>query len=200
MPEFRKIVILGGGGVGKSALTVQFIQGYFMDMYDPTIEDSYRKQVSVDDKVVLMDLLDTAGQEEYKTMRSIYMRAGEGFMIVYSCTSRQSYDEAKALYAEILRSRDADSVPAILIANKSDLIDQREVPDFEGLQFAQRHGIAFIETSALARINVNESFYQIIREVRTADISWEHPDKCTGRKADKSGKSRLGRTAQCSIF
>jgi small GTP-binding protein len=55
----RKLVILGGGGVGKSALTIQFIQGYFLDVYDPTIEDSYRKQTSVDGKVVLIDLLDT---------------------------------------------------------------------------------------------------------------------------------------------
>lgn len=64
MSEIRKVVILGGGGVGKSALTISFIQGFFLDVYDPTIEDSYRKQVSVDNKVVLMDILDTAGQEE----------------------------------------------------------------------------------------------------------------------------------------
>ena len=58
-----KLVVVGGGGVGKSALTIQFIQSHFVDEYDPTIEDSYRKQCSIDDEVALLDILDTAGQE-----------------------------------------------------------------------------------------------------------------------------------------
>jgi len=60
-----KLVVVGGGGVGKSALTIQFIQSHFVDEYDPTIEDSYRKQCVIDDEVALLDVLDTAGQEEY---------------------------------------------------------------------------------------------------------------------------------------
>lgn len=72
-----KIVVVGGGGVGKSALTIQFIQSYFVDEYDPTIEDSYRKQVVIDDKVSILDILDTAGQEEYSAMREQYMRTGK---------------------------------------------------------------------------------------------------------------------------
>jgi len=74
-----KLVVVGGGGVGKSALTIQFIQGHFVDDYDPTIEDSYRKQCVIDDEVALLDILDTAGQEEYHAMREQYMRTGEGF-------------------------------------------------------------------------------------------------------------------------
>jgi GTPase KRas protein len=58
-----KLVIVGGGGVGKSALTIQLIQGHFVDEYDPTIEDSYRKQVNIDNETCLLDILDTAGQE-----------------------------------------------------------------------------------------------------------------------------------------
>jgi GTPase KRas len=64
-----KIVIVGGGGVGKSALTIQFIQSQFVDEYDPTIEDSYRKQCDIDGQVSILDILDTAGQEEYSAMR-----------------------------------------------------------------------------------------------------------------------------------
>lgn len=60
-----KLVVVGGGGVGKSALTIQFIQGNYIQEYDPTIEDSYRKQTVIDDEVALLDVLDTAGQEEY---------------------------------------------------------------------------------------------------------------------------------------
>lgn len=61
-----KLVVVGGGGVGKSALTIQFIQSHFVDEYDPTIEDSYRKQCTIDDETAMLDVLDTAGQEEYR--------------------------------------------------------------------------------------------------------------------------------------
>ena len=72
------------GGVGKSALTIQLIQNHFVDEYDPTIEDSYRKQVVIDGETCLLDILDTAGQEEYSAMRDQYMRTGEGFLIVFA--------------------------------------------------------------------------------------------------------------------
>lgn len=62
MSETYKIVVLGSGGVGKSALTIQFIQGNFVEKYDPTIEDSYRKQVQIDGRLVMLDILDTAGR------------------------------------------------------------------------------------------------------------------------------------------
>lgn len=64
-----KFVVLGPGGVGKSCLTIRFVQGKFITEYDPTIEDSYRKQVNVDGVPYLLELLDTAGQEEYAAMR-----------------------------------------------------------------------------------------------------------------------------------
>ena len=92
MTEY-KLVIVGGGGVGKSALTIQLIQNHFIDEYDPTIEDSYRKQVTIDNETCLLDILDTAGQEEYSAMRDQYMRTGQGFILTYAITSRQSFDE-----------------------------------------------------------------------------------------------------------
>ena len=88
-----KIVILGSGGVGKSAIVVQYIQNHFIDLYDPTIEDCYRKQTIVDGNTFLLDILDTAGQEEYSAMRDQYMRAGEGFVLTYSIVSRQTFNE-----------------------------------------------------------------------------------------------------------
>ena len=69
-------------GVGKSALVIRFVSDHFVDEYDPTIEDSYRKQFLIDDAACLLDILDTAGQEEYSAMRDQYMRTSEGFVIV----------------------------------------------------------------------------------------------------------------------
>lgn len=72
-----KLVVLGSGGVGKSALTVQFVQGIFVEKYDPTIEDSYRKQVEVDNSQCMLEILDTAGTEQFTAMRDLYMKNGQ---------------------------------------------------------------------------------------------------------------------------
>jgi len=161
-----KLVVVGGGGVGKSALTIQFIQSHFVDEYDPTIEDSYRKQCVIDDEVALLDVLDTAGQEEYSAMREQYMRTGEGFLLVYSITSRNSFEEISTFQQQILRVKDRDYFPMIVVANKSDLDMERQVSQQEGRDLAREFGCRFIETSAKQRVNVEEAFYNLVREIR----------------------------------
>jgi GTPase KRas protein len=161
-----KLVVVGGGGVGKSALTIQLIQSHFVDEYDPTIEDSYRKQCVIDDEVALLDVLDTAGQEEYSAMREQYMRTGEGFLLVYSITSRSSFEEISTFQQQILRVKDRDSYPIIVVANKADLEHERQVSSQEGRALAASFGCKFIETSAKNRTNVDEAFYGLVREIR----------------------------------
>ncbi|MCJ1316132.1 Ras GTPase [Xylographa vitiligo] len=176
-----KLVVVGGGGVGKSCLTIQLIQAHFVDEYDPTIEggnilpppcpwltlaDSYRKQCVIDDEVALLDVLDTAGQEEYSAMREQYMRTGEGFLLVYSITSRQSFEEIQVFQQQILRVKDRDYFPIIIVGNKCDLDGDREVSTQEGEAMARGFGCKFIETSAKSRINVDNAFYEIVREIR----------------------------------
>ncbi|KAI1853956.1 hypothetical protein JX265_003721 [Neoarthrinium moseri] len=161
-----KLVVVGGGGVGKSCLTIQLIQSHFVDEYDPTIEDSYRKQCMIDDEVALLDVLDTAGQEEYSAMREQYMRTGEGFLLVYSITSRQSFDEITTFQQQILRVKDKDYFPMVVVGNKCDLENEREVTRQEGEALAKSFGCKFIETSAKSRINVDKAFYDIVREIR----------------------------------
>lgn len=161
-----KLVVVGGGGVGKSCLTIQLIQSHFVDEYDPTIEDSYRKQCVIDDEVALLDVLDTAGQEEYSAMREQYMRTGEGFLLVYSITSRQSFDEILVFQQQILRVKDKDYFPIIVVGNKCDLESDRQVSEADGENLARSFGCKFIETSAKSRINVDNAFYDIVREIR----------------------------------
>jgi len=161
-----KLVVVGGGGVGKSALTIQFIQSHFVDEYDPTIEDSYRKQCVIDEEVALLDVLDTAGQEEYSAMREQYMRTGEGFLLVYSITDRQSFEEIMTFQQQILRVKDKDYFPMIVVGNKCDLEGERQVSTLEGQNLARQFGCKFIETSAKSRINVDNAFYDIVREIR----------------------------------
>src|ERR1700735_4970909 len=89
--------------------------------------DSYRKQCVIDDEVALLDVLDTAGQEEYSAMREQYMRTGEGFLLVYSITSRESFEEINTFHQQILRVKDKDNFPMILVGNKCDLEYERQV-------------------------------------------------------------------------
>ena len=163
-----KLVVVGGGGVGKSALTIQMVQSHFVDEYDPTIEDSYRKNCLVDGEPALLDVLDTAGQEEYSAMREQYMRTGEGFLLVYSITSRSSFEEIVSFYKQILRVKDKDSFPVVLVGNKCDLGEtERAVSLEEGRSLARQFGnCKFLETSAKQRVKVEDAFYELVRQIR----------------------------------
>ncbi|ELW48586.1 Ras-related protein M-Ras [Tupaia chinensis] len=101
-----KLVVVGDGGVGKSALTIQFFQKIFVPDYDPTIEDSYLKHTEIDNQWAILDVLDTAGQEEFSAMREQYMRTGDGFLIVFSVTDKASFEHVDRFHQLILRVKD----------------------------------------------------------------------------------------------
>eukprot|EP01100_Stratorugosa_tubuloviscum_P014525 TRINITY_DN782_c0_g1_i7.p1 TRINITY_DN782_c0_g1~~TRINITY_DN782_c0_g1_i7.p1 ORF type:complete len:191 (-),score=89.89 TRINITY_DN782_c0_g1_i7:105-677(-) len=162
-----KIVILGSGGVGKSALIIQFVNNRFNDEYYPLIEDNYRKQITVDDQVCLLDIFDTAPQEEYNALRDHYIRMVQGFLCVYSITSHSSFDQINTFRKLILTLKETDKVPIVLVANKCDLEESyRQVSKFEGQELAKSFGVPFFETSAKTRINVEESLFELAREIR----------------------------------
>lgn len=192
-----KLVVVGGGGVGKSALTIQLIQSHFVDEYDPTIEDSYRKQCTVDNEQVMLDILDTAGQEEYLAMREQYMRTGEGFLLVYAINSRNSLDELQVFYEQIQRVKDSDNVPVLVVGNKSDLEIERQVSYEEGVAFAKSLGCPFLETSAKQRINVEEAFYGLVRAINTSEQSIE--TAVSPLEANVSAKNALSETPADSV-
>ncbi|KAG8146888.1 hypothetical protein E2320_013980 [Naja naja] len=110
-PREYKLVMLGAGGVGKSAMTMQFISHRFPEDHDPTIEDAYKMRIRIDDEPANLDILDTAGQAEFTAMRDQYMRAGEGFIICYSITDRRSFHEVREFKQLIYRVRRTDETP-----------------------------------------------------------------------------------------
>ncbi|XP_013106737.1 ras-like protein 2 isoform X3 [Stomoxys calcitrans] len=166
-----KLVVVGGGGVGKSAITIQFIQSYFVTDYDPTIEDSYTKQCVIDDVAAKLDILDTAGQEEFSAMREQYMRSGEGFLLVFSLNDHSSFDEIPKFQKQILRVKDRDEFPMLMVGNKCDLEHQRQVSLEEAQNISRNLMIPYIECSAKLRINVDQAFHELVRLVRKFQIA-----------------------------
>ncbi|KAL8896996.1 MAG: hypothetical protein Q9192_002794 [Flavoplaca navasiana] len=182
-----KLVVLGDGGVGKTALTIQLCLNHFVETYDPTIEDSYRKQVVIDSQSCMLEVLDTAGQEEYTALRDQWIRDGEGFVLVYSITSRASFSRIRKFHSQIQRVKDSSSAgsptasylsspitaapgggqaPVMLVGNKSDRVTEREVSTQEGSALAKEMGCDFVEASAKNCINVEKAFYEVVRSLR----------------------------------
>lgn len=189
-----KLVVVGGGGVGKSALTIQFIQSYFVQDYDPTIEDSYTKQCVIDNKVAKLDILDTAGQEEFSAMREQYMRSGEGFLLVFSVTDESSFNDIHNFHKQILRVKDRDEFPMILVGNKCDLETQRKVTQEQARARAKELVIPYIETSAKLKHNVEQAYYDLVRKIREFQTYESEPAE------PESGQKSDGCCANCSIL
>ncbi|EFO93598.1 hypothetical protein GCK72_014122 [Caenorhabditis remanei] len=183
MTEY-KLVVVGDGGVGKSALTIQLIQNHFVEEYDPTIEDSYRKQVVIDGETCLLDILDTAGQEEYSAMRDQYMRTGEGFLLVFAVNETKSFENVANYREQIRRVKDSDDVPMVLVGNKCDLAS-RSV-DFRTVsETAKGYGMPNVDTSAKTRMGVDEAFYTLVREIR------KHRERHDNNKPQKKKKCQI---------
>lgn len=162
-----------------------------METYDPTIEDSYRKQVVIDSQSCMLEVLDTAGQEEYTALRDQWIRDGEGFVLVYSITSRSSFSRIQKFHHQIQRVKESSNAsspigggylsspiqspivgggggqaPVMLVGNKSDRVTEREVSTQEGSALAKELGCDFVEASAKNCINVERAFYDVVRHLR----------------------------------
>ncbi|OXB84423.1 UNVERIFIED_CONTAM: hypothetical protein H355_010850 [Colinus virginianus] len=159
--------------------TVQFVQGIFVEKYDPTIEDSYRKQVEVDCQQCMLEILDTAGTEQFTAMRDLYMKNGQGFALVYSITAQSTFNDLQDLREQILRVKDTEDVPMILVGNKCDLEEERVVGKEQGQNLARQWcNCAFLESSAKSKINVNEIFYDLVRQInRKTPVEKKKPKK-----------------------
>ncbi|OHS93325.1 Ras-like protein rasD [Tritrichomonas foetus] len=184
-----KIVVFGAGAVGKSALTIQFVQGYFITDYDPTIEDAYKRVLNVDGDNVQLDILDTAGQDDFAPMRTSYMRQGKGFIIVYAIDDRASFEEVEVFHRDLTRVKGSSNVPVVICGNKCDLEDKRVVSKAEGEELATKLNATFFETSALANIHIEDSFSALVKEIRKQQQPAASADP---KKVEKEKKKKKG--------
>ncbi|XP_032895446.1 ras-related and estrogen-regulated growth inhibitor [Amblyraja radiata] len=161
-----KLAVFGRAGVGKSAIVVRFLTKRFIWEYDPTLESTYRHQATIDDEVISMEILDTAGQEDV-VQRESHMRWAEAFILVYDITDRISFEEVISLKNFLDEIKKPKNVTLILVGNKADLDHSRQVATEEGEKVATEMACAFYECSACTgEGNINEAFYELCREVR----------------------------------
>ncbi|KAF3817102.1 hypothetical protein GH733_013844, partial [Mirounga leonina] len=170
----HKVIMVGSGGVGKSALTLQF-------MYD---------EVVLDGEEVQIDILDTAGQEDYAAIRDNYFRSGEGFLCVFSITEMESFAATADFREQILRVKEDENVPFLLVGNKSDLEDKRQVSVEEAKTRADQWNVNYVETSAKTRANVDKVFFDLMREIRARKME---------DSKEKNGKKKRKSYAMCRI-
>jgi len=187
-PQIYKVIMVGSGGVGKSALTLQYMYDEFVEDYEPTKADSYRKKILLDGEEVQIDILDTAGQEDYAAIRDNYFRSGEGFLLVFSITEQESFEVLNEFRDQILRVKNTEDVPMILIGNKSDLNNQRQVRLDDANGKADKWNKPYIETSAKTRENVDKAFFDLMREIkkrRQAEVNKQQAGKKEQKKKRK---------------
>eukprot|EP01136_Pigoraptor_vietnamica_P029368 Opistho-1_new@87468 len=187
-----KVCVVGSGGVGKSCVTIQFLKKKFAEQYDPTVEESYRKQVTIDNKEYDLEIVDTAGQEEFASFRDTALDYGDGFLLVFSLDSVASWREAQELRSKILRVKDTDKVPMVVVGNKMDLVDKRVVQTADAKAYADSIGSPYFETSAKTGVNIDESFFEVVRQItktKQPEPAARKDSKATkGPKAEKKKK------------
>uniref|UniRef100_UPI0040389ADC GTP-binding protein Rheb isoform X1 n=1 Tax=Callospermophilus lateralis TaxID=76772 RepID=UPI0040389ADC len=182
----RKIAILGYRSVGKSSLTIQFVEGQFVDSYDPTIENTFTKLITVNGQEYHLQLVDTAGQkglcyflmfedicislsDEYSIFPQTYSIDINGYILVYSVTSIKSFEVIKVIHGKLLDMVGKVQIPIMLVGNKKDLHMERVISYEEGKALAESWNAAFLESSAKENQTAVDVFRRIILEAEKID-------------------------------
>ncbi|KAG1783690.1 small GTPase superfamily [Suillus placidus] len=192
-----RVAVLGDGGVGKTALAVQFTLNCFVETYDPTIEDAYRKQLIVDNKMCFVEVIDTAGQEEYATLRDQWVREGQGFILVYSIASRSTFERLDVFRQSMLKVKRQKPI-FMLVGNKCDKTYEREVSREEGIALARTFGCEFMETSARTAYNVELLFTNLVRALRQTKRL--ESGGSGGKQSDKQPKDGGSKKPKCVVM
>ena len=149
------IVVLGKGTVGKTSLIYKYIKNSCPQEHDPTVEDSYFTQImTATGEERKFKILDTAGEDDYQTMIDEWIKAANGFLLLFAINDKDSFEGLKAKLTRI-KKNSKDNLPIVLVGNKCDLEDKRQVNKNEALEYAKSIGAKYYETSALTDENKN---------------------------------------------
>ena len=200
-----KFIIVGDSGVGKSCLLLQFTDKRFEPKHDLTIGVEFGTRTinlggegsggggggggsgGGEDIAVKLQIWDTSGQETFRSITRSYYRGALGALLVYDVTRRETFDHVTA-WLQDCKDNTNPHICMLLIGNKSDSPpEQREVSTEEGREFAEMHGLNFIETSAKTADNVDETFIQTAQQIHRKILSGEIEDPDDSRKPRPCG-------------
>ncbi len=185
-----KVLLLGNSDVGKSSLLLRYVDQVWNDAFVPTIGVDFKvKTLNINDKKVKMQIWDTAGQERFRTVIATYFRGANGILLLFDVTNKDSFKNLESWLIEIEKNA-SDKVLKILIGNKCDLVDDREIKEEEGKAFALRNGMEYMETSAKMNTNVSEAFETL------GKLMIEFNSKKNNNNTQKSGENKKTFKAQ----
>ncbi|CEP62243.1 putative GTPase RHB1 LALA0_S05e01090g [Lachancea lanzarotensis] len=177
LSRHRKIAVVGARNVGKSSLTVQYVESHFVESYYPTIENQFTKQLVFGKANYTLEICDTAGQDEFSLINTKSLIGLKGVAIVYSCVNRASFEIVNLIRDKILDQLGLENIPTVVVANKIDLRENlgsasssAVVSKAEGAALAKRLGAGFVESSAKLNVGVNDAVLQLLKRLEGQDL------------------------------
>ena len=182
--EENKVVLVGESGVGKTCILNQFVNNKFDEQTLSNLSAQFcRKQIEFPgDKNITLDIWDTAGQEKFRSLNRIFYSNSKVVILVYDITDKKSFDEIKNYWYEQIKQNCENDVIIALVANKCDLYEEKQVPDEEGEEFAEKIGALFAPTSAKNDSGINKLFEDIATKILDPDFNFKANEK---KKDDK---------------
>lgn len=200
-----KLLLIGDSGVGKTCVLFRFAEGAFNATFISTIGIDFKiRTIELDGKRIKLQIWDTAGQERFRTITTAYYRGAMGIMLVYDITNEKSFDNIRNWIRNIEEHASRD-VEKMILGNKCDMNDKRQVSKERGEQLAIEHGIKFMETSAKASINVEEAFLTLARDIkakmdRKMEASSPTPNQAGAHKLNANKNQPSKSRWRCTIL
>ena len=192
------VVVLGKGVVGKTSLIYRFVKDAFPEAHDPTIEDNYKAMVEINNESIEIQIVDTAGEEDYQNMLDQWIDVADGFLLVFAINDKESFNALKGKYDRIMKVK-GSNCPIILVGNKCDLESSREVQEAEAKELAQSWNCEYVETSALKEINCKTPFISLSSKLVKEKKKGKVNEEMTTKK-EKDNKWGCFKLYKCIIF
>jgi len=193
-PDYTiKYIIVGNAYVGKSNIIYRFVENKFSENYRATINlDFSYKNMKINDKIFRIQLWDTAGQEEFQSISRGYYKSGACALVVYDITDRETFNNVSS-WVEECKNNGPSTITLVLVGNKIDLEDKRQVTYEEGEDFANRNNMQFYETSALNGTNIDKLFNDTVESINRKIEENYYKDKDCGIEFNTQNKINLNK-------